>query len=566
MSNKSVLSSVDLALSQTLRALFPLRLLELTKDNSLVMDSPAPKDYTALLAPFSQISTPRGKQLALEGLMTALSHQEIRGIQNCVKSIHYRKDILSELPIELSQRIAEYLPLPSSIRARRVSRKWLNILASPQTTQCLLRPWQGMGDPDLRISKGLSQRAISSLEAEHICAYRTGTAFDRRTVEARLPRNGPISLNVAYSSGRVAWIDRKTSITHLLTLEDGEDCLPDKVDDEILSHIALSGSMMAVTTLSGQCRVTEIVTRAEHRFQLSPTNVQSIVVAKDTVAILHKPLDGSLQASVTTWTLQGRTTFHFPACLNRSLGQALDEYDLKIMLDTSGTRVIVFERVTEARVVHSTHFDLDGKLQAEGELELPDMEGYTKHSEEGTPTHVNQWATVWSYSKTGEGSSDSSTGIAAMFRVQYHPERGFLRLKRDSYKFYTEHAWPMSNVFFLDDVGYTQASFGSALTLLTVMDLSTSSFDIAAMGQGLDQSWGLRHDLQRQFFNNGGMTQSIFLGDQRFLVNVCQYGFHFWVFDKGHGMDQIDEHYRKEREATGHRLRPWSSSAWLLDR
>lgn len=430
--------------------------------------------------------------------MTALSHQEIRGIQKHVRSIHYRKDILSELPIELSQRIAEYLPLPSSIRARRVSRKWLNILASPQTTQCLLRPWQGMDDPNLRVLEGLSQRAISSLEAERICAYRTGTAFDRRTIRTKLPDNGPMSNHVAYSSGRVAWIDRKTSITHLLTLEDGGDCLPHKVDGEVLSHIALSGSLMAVTTLSGQCRFSEIVTRAEHRFQLSPTNIQSIVVAKDTVAILHKPLDGSFQASVTTWALQGRTTFHFPVCLNRSLEQALDEYDLKIMLDTSGTRVIVFERVIEARVVHSTHFDLDGKLQAEGTLELPDMEGYTKHSEEGTPTHVNQWATVWSYSKTREGSSDCSTSIAAMLRVQYHPARGFWRLKRDSYKFYTEHAWPMSNVFFWDDVGYTQASLGSALTLLTVMDFSTSSFDVAAMGRALDESWGLRNDWERQ--------------------------------------------------------------------
>ncbi len=395
----------------------------------------------------------------------------------------------------------------------------------------------------------MSTTAVSSLKAERIHAYCTGTAFDRSAFRASLPQNGSISDHLAYSSGRIAWIDKRTSITHLLALEDTGACLTNEGDDDALSHIGLSGSMMVVITLSGQCRVTEFTTRSEHRFQLSLTSVQSVVVANDTVAILHRPSNDLLQAGVTTWTLHDRTPVEFSAGLHRSLDQALGLCDLKIMLDASGARVIMFERVTEARLVHFTRFGLDGQVQAGGTLEFPDMEGYAMHSEEGTLNHGNEWVTVWSYSKLLGESDNPFTEFIEVIRVQCHPNRGSLRLKKDSYKGSKGYAWPMSNIFFWNDIAYSQKSIGSGLTELGVMDFSTSFHETAPMGEGIDHDrWALSLPELRQFCHGGGMAQSIFLGDQKFLVNVCQHGFIVWVFDKGHGMPKIDAGYRKERE------------------
>lgn len=333
------------------------------------------------------------------------------------------------------------------------------------------------------------------------------------------------------------------SVTHLRTLEDDGACLTNKIDDDVLSHIALSGSIMVVTTLSGQCRVTELMTRAECRFQLSSTNTQSMVVAKGTVVILHQPLEGSLQASLTTWTLHDHTAVHFSARLHQSVDQVVSSCDLKIMLDVSGTRVVMFEHLTEAGLMHFTRFSLDGEVQTESTLELPDLEDYAKHTEEATRTHTKEWTTVWTYSKTHKETIDSSTDrdTKEFLRVQYHPERKCMRLKKNYY--YSQsmrNIEQMSNPFFWNDVAYSQMSFGRGFLFLKVMDFSASFLD----GQSSGISWpeGCR------FLDGGGMTRSIFFADQRFLINVFQYGFFVWAFDKGHGMTEIDTNYRKARE------------------
>ena len=502
-------------------------------------------------------------------MIKTLSHQEIRDVKKCVKSIQYRKDIFGELPLELSQRIAGYLGLPDSVRARRVSKTWLNILGSAQTTRILFRPWQGLGDSRLRIPEGLSSTAVSSLEAECIYAYRTGKAFDRSTILASLPRHGSICNHVAYSSGRVAWINKRTYTTHLLTLDNSHHRIKKETHDVVLSHIALSGSMMVVATLSGQCRVRELSTGLEHRFQLIPPNVQCMVVSRGTVAILHTPFNDSLEAKVTTWTLDGRKVVHFFACLHRSLDQGLKPCDLKIMLDASGARVIIVERVTEAGLVHFTRFGLDGHVQVESTLGLPDLEGWRRHSEEDIATHANEWATVWSYSKEGAESSDSAvetTVTTEVLRVQCHVQRGYLRLKKDSYNF--SMADDRLNVFYWNDVAYSQTCIGGGMTHLSLIDFSTSSMDYYTfMGIELEyESWDMSETGRRLFRNAGGMAQSIFLGDHRFLVNVCRHGFFIWVFDKGHSMIKCDKTYQKRRkEMMKTRKGHWVSLAQLDD-
>lgn len=427
--------------------------------------------------------------------MTVLSHQEIRDVQKYVNNVHYQKDIFSELPLELSQSIAVYLEIPDIIRARRVSQAWLKILGSAQTTRTIFRPWQGTSDSSFCIPESLSSTAASSLEAECIHAYRTGKAFDRSTFLAALSKSGPISKYVAYSSGRIAWIDKRNRTTHLLTLESRDHWTRNEKNDVVLSNIALSGSMMVVTTLSGKCRVKELTTKVEHHFPLTSPTVQAIVAAKVTVAILHTPFLDSLAASVETCTLHGRTVVHFSACLYRPLGQALKSCDLRIMLDASGACVVIVERVNAAKLVHFTRFGLDGHVEADDTLALPDLEGWRTHSEEGIPTTVNEWVTIWSYSKPPKETSDSAREIAEsteMLRVQCHFQRGYLRLKKDSYRF--RHAKLLCDMFCWNGVAYSNTTIDHRLSYLTLIDFSTSSVEFHAfMGRGREPVFRVKH-------------------------------------------------------------------------
>ena len=364
---------------------------------------------------------------------------------------------------------------------------------------------------------------------------------------------------MAYSSARVAWINKRSYTTHLLTLENSHHRIKKETHDVVLSHIALSGTMMVVTTLSGQCRVRGLMTEWEHRFQLIPQNVQCMVVSKGTIAILHTPCNDSLEENVTTWTLHDCKVAHFFACLHRPLNQGLKTCDLKIMLDASGARVIIVERVTEARIVHFTRFDLDGHVQAESTLGLPDLEGWRRHSEEDIATHANEWATVWSYSKPREERSDraaETTVTTDVLRVQCHVQRGYLRLKEDSYNF--SMADDRLNFFYWNDVAYSQTCLGGGMTILSLVDFSTTSMDIHTfMRIELEHEFSDLSATRRRLFRNaGGVAQSIFLGDHRFLVNVCRHGFFIWVFDKGHSMIKCDRTYQKRRkemmETKGH--------------
>lgn len=499
--------------------------------------------------------------------MESLSHQEIREVQAYVKSIRYPTDIFTQLPLELSQRIAQYLGPFHATRARRVCKDWLKILTSDQTTRCLLRPWHGNGESTLRIPDSLSQSAISSLKAEHISAYRSGTAFDKITIQRPISKNGTLSPSVAYSSGKVAWFDKDTTTTHILSLEDNGACLTNKGDGGRIINVALSDSLFVVITLSGECRITELSTGLEHRFPIRPEYPEMVVVAKNTVAILNGFLKSSpMWAIVTTWTLGDLDPVQFHTSLHRSLEQSLNLCDVKIMVDALGKSVIIFERVIEARKVYSTRLSLAGRVQAEGVLELPFTECDGRHSEKSTPTETNGWATAWSYSKVKPGARRDVDGeplsrTMAVLRVQYATTRNVLQLRVNFIVIPAIVGFSLSDLFFRHDVAYCHLG-EPRCTFLTLIDFSKSFTALTVMGEGLSSASFAhrpRRDPRVGIANGRGMLDSLFLGDDRFLVNACPLGFVVWAFDKNHGMSGTDEGFKKAREkARRGRHGPWA--------
>lgn len=490
--------------------------------------------------------------------MKSLSRQEIRDVQTFVKDIQYSTDIFTRLPLEISEIIAQHLGLTQAIRARRVSKGWLNILTSSHVSRCLLRPWHSTDNCSLRVPDGLSQSAIWSLKAEHMNAYRSGIAFDQKTVQLPLSRIGSIYKRVAYSNGKVAWIaDNETDI-HFLSLENGCGYSMIKGDGKVLTHLALSGSMMVVATRTGEYRITDFAKTVGHQVYLGLGEVDEMVVAKATLAVLHGPLTSNiLQASVTTWKLGYTTPLHFTSRLHRSPKQALRLCDLKIMLDQSGTFVVLFERVTEAKIVYFTRFSLTGRILAEGALETPSMEGYAGHPDKITPNDVNGWATVWSYStrEKVEGVQKTKT----ILRVRYKVDHDILQLKKDSFDVFSDPIETTSNIFFCNDVAYCKARDGRTPIVLKVIDFSNSFIAPAIMCYRVEYP----HQWVNQILSmsEGDLLRSAFLGDERFLIIARRFGLVIWAFDRHHAMTETDEEFRQEREIVKkNRVSPGSSA------
>ena len=481
-----------------------------------------------------------------------------------MKSIPFPGDIFTQLPLELIQRIIQYPGLSQAIRARSVSRDWLNLLTSSQIMQCLFGPWHRTADSTLRIPEGLSHSAISSLKAEHISAYRSGTAFDQRAVGQPISRVGSISNHVAYSNGKVAWIDEIATTVHLLSLEDEGAWSKKKSDGAVFGHLALSSSMMAATTSAGECRITDLTKemQSEHQFQLSSGNVEKIVVARETLGVLHGSLTASFSSiipyGVTTWTLGDPTPLYFTVNFHRSSKQAVRPCDLKIMLDNSGRSLVLFERVTEAKLVYSTRFSLEGRILAESTLQLPNIEESAKHSEESTSISVNGCATVWSYSTYKKG--ESIKGTYKVLRVQYNLDHDVLRLKEDTFRADSKEDFTPPNFFFWNDVAYCHVRDGSP-TSLEVIDFSKSVIAPALMGHNMifafDPPEPDRPGLPRGWW----MLESHFLGDERFLLSACPLGLIIWAFDKNHRMTTTSVVFKHIRKITRqNRAGPWSSS------
>ena len=482
-----------------------------------------------------------------------------------MKSILFPGDIFTQLPLELSQKIAQYLGLSEATRARRVSKDWLKLLTSSQMMQCLLGPWHRTPDSTLSIPDGLSHRAISSLKAEHVTAYRSGTAFDQRVVGRPISQVGSISYHVAYSNGKVAWIDEIATTVHLLSLEDEGAWSKNKGDGAVFGHLALSSSLMAAITVAGECRVTDFTKEleSEHQFQLSPGNVEKIVVAEESLGVLQGSLTGSSSSiipyGVTTWTLGDPSPLYFTVILHRSPEQAVCPCDIKIMLDDSGRSLVLFEQVTEAKLVYSTRLSLEGRILAESTLQLPNIGASAKHSERSTPISVNGCATVWSYStyKKGEGLK----GTYKVLRVQYNVDHDVLRLQEDIFRADSGEDLTSSNVFFWNDVAYCQPREDSSIWL-KVIDFSKSIIAPALMGHNMEFVFGSSGLARRGDSHGWWMPGSHILGDERFLVSAHRLGLVIWAFDKRHRMTKTHAMFRKTRDyARQTRAGPWSP-AW----
>ena len=140
---------------------------------------PTRESQRAAYAPsvWSMRLTPLNRYPSLYGLTRCLSAEQVRELRQFVCAINIECDIVSNIPLELVQRIFQYLPINQAFRCQRVSMNWHRLLSAPQTTASLMRPWFFNPESTLSILEGLSIREIDSCKAEYVDAWKNATPF-----------------------------------------------------------------------------------------------------------------------------------------------------------------------------------------------------------------------------------------------------------------------------------------------------------------------------------------------------------------------------------------------------
>ena len=488
--------------------------------------------------------------LSLRGLFVALSPYQIRDFRRWTEQVDFRCDILSKVPLEIAYSILEYLPLHQCFRIRRVCKGWFRMLSAEQTVRFLLRFWYPKHEAcsQLAVPDGVSPSAASSSIAEHVDAYRTGSAFSMLKGFWRIASQESIGAHVAYANGILAWIDHRNDeirIRHIISglrerwvLEDGEN----------LSHISMSASVLAAVTNAGICYVFNMADDQVQRFPLTSTSVQGLTVSGDSVAILYdRSPSESMHVEMSIWTPGRQNSVQCRVKLHGLPSGETSRHDRKIMIGTRKDCLVMFERCVELRRFYFTRFGLDGQLQAQGSLEGFDETRFTRHSESSVPSDINGCAIVWSYIQDHTEAKESSS-YDELVQIQYDPQRDELRLKRNVYR-RTWWARTFSSLFFWKDVAYCRSAVLSEFSVM-IFDLTEDSIkDAVTLGTSSDSFFSNPHGLRRtRSLDERYIMQTQFLGDEDFLINIDTSGFVIWCFNGNVKMAHEDKDYAEHRQ------------------
>ena len=482
--------------------------------------------------------------LRLQGLVKALTHQQIRELQSVIDEVDLHYDIIAKLPLEITQVILQYLPLYQIFQARRVSPEWRQALGSAQTVELLLRDWFPNHDvgQKLRIPQGLSAESVAIVKAKHIDAYRTGHAFS-------YARHGSTLLGasdryaVAYADGVLGWVDYTESYQiKVIELKTGQEWsfLPEARTR--INDVAVSSSM--VTALgSGRCNVWTLHTGACHSLQLPSARGVVIAVAGESLAILdsaerHKT---DPRVELITWTLGNqRTVSFFLALSSKKLGF---KSQLRLVLDDKGQSLVLFESVHdrfEGRPVqfHYKRTSLDGDVIAQGSIDIADTRDYHDCSASVLPREANGQVVIWSFAKHQRSESD----LSELMLICYNFRKDQLEVRRQTVKGLLMHAPEAFKLFIWKDTAYFLGKEGNNHLGLRVLDLHESTCSKAKMDFPDDNPRFAQRPQEGEALELG------LLGDETFLVATFEESFCVWCFDANVRMSKEDIAYKEQRK------------------
>ena len=530
-------------------------------------------------------------QSSLKVLSSRLSHNEIRKVKSWAYKQKLGKDIIGCSPLEVVIQIFGYLEPWHAFNHRRVSRRWAEVLSSNQLVTFQLEPWLSKGVPTLRFPPETSTRLKLSSTAEHIDAFQHGKAFSRMSGDWNILEPGqgptrdvahPFVERVAYFQGHMAWIDPSRDCVYVSRFEDGKTFMWRPENREKLMSIAMSDTVVVVSTYSGRVYAYDLEKASQHSIRLSSAGIVMICVTGCTVAILLKIPTASVPTEdlrIIIWKMTDLRSIEFPIASNDC---KLSSVPRNLLIDYHEASVIYFatRRISATRGYWGEdkltffRFDLEGTLLAQGDATIPiqssddllrksayasdmvgcytvlsylrdtsDLRAYDRYRDNiratiQFDTIQNQFIDPYNSQKTEWYSSHSGRAGSMIFASThlwkhvtyshgYHPLIYVLQLKVDSD----------------DDLCYSRIEDAEMNTLYTDSfrgQRSPCSFDI--------ESDGARDD-ERRIQNDSTVNPKCWLfGDEIFLVRAEITKFTVFCFDKNIAMRNEDALYRKARQ------------------
>ena len=456
----------------------------------------------------------------------------------------FRSDPVGKLPFELSYQIFKHLEVYQILQARRVSRRWSQILSSSQFVEPLiLTPWFGSSDIASPTSKRRLQRTLASseilspgngasLQARHIDSYRNGTAFSMAIGKWGTQLRGAHILDhFQFAGSNLAWIGRRMGCIKLKCLISGEELnifTPKHVE---VRQIAISNTTLVAITPSGKCCAWDLSVGIQNMAGQSPKCVethieqdQHLVVTGGTVAILHRVNDE--MTDITTWNIKGHQSHQFR--LESNQGAFPEMYTYYAVITLNEKSVIFFERVYDAsHYVRFTRMNLRGQIQSSGYMEHPNIQGYSMRSENATPVSRTGCVTLWSYAGSRQMLDAQQTKANAweIIRVVYDTNTDRLELQRHTVEHSIRTRLEEGDFLWWKDVAYLGNPAGGPLEL-EVLNLEASVCKKADMSASAIIPRSLQHDMTYEDHRWRDSCQSFheqtnfLLGNESFLISV----------------------------------------------
>lgn len=313
---------------------------------------------------------------SLKIVFASLSRHQIREVQEWVKAIDFGCDIVGQLPLEVSEKIAWYLPLHDIVAAQHVSHKWSRIFTTPHTLKPLLQDWYD----------DASSTAVSSLKTEQVDAYRTGSAFSFRGGKWDLLSDYDYTANtdsVAYANGILAWIDQSAEHVFVRQLETGrEQQIPLNDEGHKLKHVAVSFPYVAATNRFSYCHIWDLNTAKSHCFWISSpnTSIQAVAMFGNIFVEQRNPRSRRVMpAKFVIWEFESLPVSS--RCFSIDLHK--DSYHwspaTKLMFQHAGKYLVMFEYLRDptSNSFYFTRIGINGQVQSKGQL-FVDKPPYTE--------------------------------------------------------------------------------------------------------------------------------------------------------------------------------------------
>ncbi|KAK2798598.1 hypothetical protein FQN51_007618 [Onygenales sp. PD_10] len=224
------------------------------------------------------LSPPARRQL-LSALVPALSNEECHLVSSLLHA-RLHVDLLAQLPLELVAAVAVYLPPWDVFVCRRVSRRWNEVLSSPDVCR---RCYSAYYEDSPPISSSPDWPALFRRDMKRQLALFTGRPYSKLFI----PYSRSLELDVfACCDGRLVLQPSSYSI-QLLSLLDGSSTTFQTENRETFYDVRLSQTAVAALTTNGYCHLWNFMSGEHGCFRLPSAHYQSdcFVIDQDFVAV-----------------------------------------------------------------------------------------------------------------------------------------------------------------------------------------------------------------------------------------------------------------------------------------